>query len=81
MEEKIKEKFNINNILRCPKCFLIPLIELINDEKQLFIKYKCENNHEEKILLEEFIKNSKMNSIYKNKCKKCQKEFDIKKKI
>ena len=60
---------------------MIPLIELINDEKQLFIKYKCENNHEEKILLEEFIKNSKMNSIYKNKCKKCQKDFDIKKKF
>ena len=81
MKNTIKNNFNINNISRCPQCLLIPLIELINEENQNFIKYKCENNHEGKLLLDEFIEKSKLNSIYKVKCKKCQKEPDLKHKF
>ena len=69
---------NMNNInndddnipCRCPKCFLIPSIKLIEEENELKLCFKCENGHEFK---EEF------NSLYKKskikmeniECKKC----------
>ena len=81
METNNQTKFNKNNIPRCPKCSLIPLIEIINENNQAFINYKCENKHEGKMSLEAFIEDSKKNSIFKIKCQKCQKEPDDKKKF
>jgi len=81
METNNQTKFNKNNIPRCPKCSLIPLIEIINDNNQAFINFKCENKHEGKMSLEAFIEDSKKNSIFKIKCQKCQKEPDDKKNL
>ena len=81
MENKTQITFDKNHIPRCLKCSLIPLIEIINENSQIFINYKCENKHEGKVLLENFIEESKKNSIFKIKCNKCQKEPDNKKKF
>ena len=32
------------NMIRSPKCFLIPLFKSIHSKKESFLKIKCENN-------------------------------------
>ena len=45
--------FNNNELqfFRCPECFLIPIIKLINEDNEIIIEIKCEKNHIEKIKL------------------------------
>ena len=56
------------NILRCPKCFLIPSIYYNKIDNSL--ESKCINNHKEKGEFIEIYKKLKLNEI-KNKCKNC----------
>ena len=49
----------IENIKRCNQCNKIPLLEFILKNNQLFIKYNCENDHNEEMSLEDFLKNNK----------------------
>ena len=34
-----------NKEYRCPKCYLIPFINIFYDENKLFMSTKCTNNH------------------------------------
>ena len=54
LNDKEKNNININskikedliNPCRCPKCFLIPLISLYQEENKLKLKFICPNSHE-----------------------------------
>ena len=35
----------INKEYRCPKCYLIPFINIFTNENKLFMSTKCINNH------------------------------------
>ncbi len=66
-----KSNFNFDNIPRCPKCTLICEISLISDDN-ISIKYSCENKHEGKIGLKEYLDNQCRNfSISKALCNDC----------
>ena len=43
MEKPVETSF----IPRCPNCFLIPSLSLINENDEPKIKYECENHHQE----------------------------------
>ena len=67
----INNEFNINNILKCPQCNLIPSFKLDYKEGNSNAIYKCENKHEGIISLKEIISNSSNYSFSIKKCEEC----------
>ena len=68
--KKISEK----DILRCPKCYLIPFISIDHSSKQPILQFKCLNNHEINKPLKELYSESKKYQINSIKCKNCEEE-------
>ena len=67
--------FNLNNIeYRCPKCFLVPFINIINKENKLFMSIKCINDHNYLKPFDEMENISKINSISNYSCVLCENE-------
>ena len=64
--EQIKK--NKINTFRCPICFRICNINLSYTDKNVVIKYKCENGHEKQLNLESFIKETREFNIYSAIC-------------
>jgi len=64
---------NYDEITRCPDCNLISSLNLYYKEGKPNIKYYCENNHNGKILLEEYMKKYNNYSLLKEKCQDCNK--------
>ena len=65
----------VNFILRCPTCKLIPNIKSNLSENTL--EYKCQNNHKEKGIFNIiYNKLKKENNINKIKCNKCSKKAE-----
>ena len=58
-------------ILRCPKCYLTPLIFNENSENDLYITLKCQNNHTIYKPIKEFYNESKNFQSSLIKCKNC----------
>ena len=65
---------------RCPKCWLIPFINLSLNENKLFMTTKCTNNHNYSNSFDEMKKILTQNTITNNICEKCEIE-NINKKI
>ena len=65
IEEQKKNKINT---FRCPICFRICNINLFYSDKNVNIKYKCENGHERILNLESFIKETREFNIYSAVC-------------
>ena len=64
--------FNFDDITRCPKCNLICLLtSFIKENNKFYINYSCENKHEGKIELKEYMNNYKNYSISKELCNNC----------
>ncbi len=53
----------INNIPRCPECILISSLILSYEEEKLIINYCCENKHNGKIFLEEYMQKYNNHSL------------------
>ena len=70
---KIKVEFDPNDISRCESCNLIPLFDLKYDKGIPKISYECQNKHKNELNLSEYIKISKKNSIFNEKCEECKK--------
>ena len=49
------QNFNFDDITRCPKCNLICLLTLIKENNKFYINYYCDNKHEGKIELKEYM--------------------------
>ena len=54
-----------NKEYRCPKCSLIPFINIFNNENKLFMSTKCTNNHNYSKPFDEMEKNFKNKSNFK----------------
>ena len=65
----------IEIVKRCNQCNKIPLIELIERNKEYYIKYNCEKGHKDEINLEYYLNNNK-NSLNKIDCFECKKKQD-----
>ena len=65
------QNFNFDDITRCPKCNLICLLTLIKENNKYYINYCCDNKHEGKIELKEYMNEYKNYSISKELCKDC----------
>ena len=65
------QNFNFDDITRCPKCNLICLLTLIKENNKYYINYYCDNKHEGKIELKEYMNEYKNYSISKELCKDC----------
>ena len=76
MENLIQKEFDPNDIPRCEQCNLIPLIELNYYQGSPHILYTCQNKHKGNLSLCEYMKKSKNNSIFKEKCKNCSSEYN-----
>jgi len=35
----------LQNTIRCPECFTIPFLSIIEDQKKIMLEYSCSNNH------------------------------------
>ena len=68
--KKISEK----DILRCPKCYLIPFISINHSQRQSMLQFKCFNNHEINKPLKELYFESKKYQINSIKCQNCKEE-------
>ena len=66
--------FNPNDISRCESCNLIPLFDLNYENGIPIISYECQNGHNGKLNLSEYINICGKNSIFKEKCNECQKD-------
>ena len=69
--------FNINilseeNVIRCPKCYLIPFISINYSNEQIILNFKCLNNHFINKPLKELYYESKKYQINSIKCKNCE---------
>ena len=60
--------------LRCPKCSLIPIIEIKLEGNRLFISTKCTNNHCYNVPFEKMEMLFKTSPISKNICASCTNE-------
>ena len=70
-ENYIINDFQINNCeFLCPECLQNALFGIKNKENKIYIKYKCRNEHNGEILIEDFIKEQKY-SINNICCKNC----------
>ena len=65
---------NNNNEYRCPKCSLVPFIELSTNENKLFMSTKCINNHCYSKLFEEMQNLCKKSPISNCFCETCENE-------
>ena len=63
-----------NKEYRCPKCYLIPFINIFSDENKLFMSTKCTNNHNYTKPFDEMEKMIKTNLISNYSCVLCEKE-------
>ena len=70
-------KFSPNDIPRCPNCNIICSLKLYYENTQPFISFQCENNHKGFILLKEYMKIYKKNSIFNKNCEECGKIQEI----
>ena len=61
-----------NKEYRCPKCSLIPFINIFTNENKLFMSIKCTNNHNYSKTFDEMEKISKTNSISNYSCALCE---------
>ena len=68
---KSKKITSFDDITRCPKCNLICLLTLIKENNKYYINYYCNNKHEGKIELKEYMNEYKNYSISKELCKDC----------
>ena len=59
------------DVLRCPKCYLIPFISINHSQKQSILQFKCLNNHEINKPLKELYFESKKYQINSIKCQNC----------
>ena len=65
---------NDNNVYRCPKCSIIPFINIFTNENKLFMSMKCTNNHNYSKTFDEMEKISKINPIPNISCVLCESE-------
>ena len=63
---------NNNDEYRCPKCSLVPFIELSTIENSLFMSTKCTNNHCYSKLFEEMQNLCKKSPISNSFCESCE---------
>ena len=63
-----------NKEFRCPKCSIIPFINIFTNENKLFMSMKCTNNHNYSKTFDEMEKISKTNSISNISCVLCESE-------
>ena len=70
-----------NQEYRCPKCSLIPFIEISNNENKLFMSIKCINNHYYYEPFEKMEMLCKTGPISNYTCENCEFETNEKKKI
>ena len=69
---KSKKITSFDDITRCPKCNLICLLTLIKENNKYYINYCCNNEHEGKKELEDYLnKTYKLYSISKQLCNDC----------
>ena len=61
-----------NQEFRCPKCSLIPFINILNNENQIFMEIKCTNNHNYFKPFDEMKILCKSNKISKYSCFSCE---------
>ena len=67
-----------DNIIRCPKCYLIPFISIEHLNKETKLNSKCLNNHIINKPIKELYYENKNNKINIIKCKNCE-EIDCSK--
>ena len=67
---------NIINIkeYRCPKCYLIPFINISTNNNKLFMEIECINNHKDSKPFEQMQIYCNINSILNNYCTVCENE-------
>ena len=70
MSDNINSCLSFDNVTRCPKCNLICSLEITADNNTL-INYACENKHEGKIELKEYMNEYRNYSISKQLCNDC----------
>ena len=63
---------NDNKEFRCPKCSIIPFINIFTNENKLFMSMKCTNNHDYSNTFDEMEKISKTNPISNYSCALCE---------
>ena len=68
------KKTSEEDVLRCPKCYLIPFISIKHSQKQSILQFKCLNNHEINKPLKELYFESKGYQINSIKCQNCEEE-------
>ena len=68
----IENIFSEENVIRCPKCYLIPFISTNNSNEQIILNFKCLNNHDIKKPIKELYSESKNYQINSIKCKNCE---------
>ncbi len=66
------QKIFNNQEFRCPKCSLIPFINILNNENQIFMEIKCTNNHNYFKPFDEMKILCKSNKISKYSCFSCE---------
>jgi hypothetical protein len=71
-ESFIENTFSEENVIRCPKCYLIPFISTENYNEQIILNFKCLNNHEINKPIKELYNESKKYQINSIKCQKCE---------
>ena len=65
---------NDNKEFRCPKCSIIPFINIFTNENKLYMSMKCTNNHNYSKTFDEMEKISKTNPISNYFCALCENE-------
>ena len=63
-----------NKEFRCPKCLLIPFINISTNNNKLFMYIQCTNNHKYSNSFDEIQIMCKTNSILNNLCNVCENE-------
>ena len=63
-----------NKEFRCPKCSLVPFINISTNNNKLFMSIKCINNHTYSNTFDEMQKKCKINSILYYLCTICENE-------
>ena len=63
-----------NKEYRCPKCSLIPFINIFTNENKLFMSTKCTNNHNYSKSFDEMLNIIKTNPISNYSCVVCENE-------
>ena len=64
-----------NKEYRCPKCSIIPFINIFINENKLFMSTKCTNNHNYLKSFDEMEKMIKTNPISNYSCVLCEKKI------